>query len=159
MSIRAIKCQYLLDNSDAPDEMCSGLEKPPAEKSCTGSLAVLCSGSAISHSVSVEHNHTSKIPQWRTGSWGSVVAIWNNLTHKQPNFTIFWKLGFSNSVPKLVALDSNGGKLSATTIFSKSPTDAFQISGHWIPFSATPIHVQHGLQATGVPYENTSHHS
>ncbi|XP_045034330.1 A disintegrin and metalloproteinase with thrombospondin motifs 9 isoform X2 [Daphnia magna] len=70
VSVRVVECQYLLNNSGAPDEMCSGLEKPPTEKSCSAALAV-CIGSPISHSVSVEHNHTSKMPQWRTGSWGS----------------------------------------------------------------------------------------
>jgi hypothetical protein len=71
VSVRVVECQYLLNNSGAPDEMCSALEKPPTEKSCSAALAV-CIGSPISHSVSVEHNHTSKMPQWRTGSWGSV---------------------------------------------------------------------------------------
>ncbi len=71
VSVRVVECQYLFNNSGAPEEMCSALEKPPAEKSCSAALAV-CSGSPISHSVSVEHNHTSNTPQWRTGSWGSV---------------------------------------------------------------------------------------
>ncbi|XP_046444849.1 A disintegrin and metalloproteinase with thrombospondin motifs 9-like isoform X3 [Daphnia pulex] len=70
VSVRVVECQFLLNNSGAPDEMCSALEKPPTEKSCSAALAV-CIGSPISHSVSVEHNHTSKMPQWRTGSWGS----------------------------------------------------------------------------------------
>lgn len=72
VSIRTVECRHLVNNSAAPDELCSG-EKPPTERSCSAPLAV-CGGSPISHSVSVEHNHTSKVlPQWRTGSWGSVM--------------------------------------------------------------------------------------
>ena len=72
MSVRGVECQFLGNRSRAPEELCSGTEKPPTVKSCSAPLAICGSGSPISHSVSVEHNHTSKmLPQWRTGSWGS----------------------------------------------------------------------------------------
>lgn len=66
-----VECQYSFNSSRAPEELCDSTGKPASEKSCIGPVA-LCGGSHIPHSVSVEHNHTAKIPQWRTGSWGSV---------------------------------------------------------------------------------------
>lgn len=76
VSLRMVECRYLANQSVAPEELCAAESgKPPTEKSCSAAAPV-CGGSHDSHSVLIEHNHTSKMhPQWRTGSWGSVLIF------------------------------------------------------------------------------------
>ena len=101
--MRSVQCQVLVNATTyAPSELCLLQEKPLSEKNCfqmtchaaTGGL-----GTAISHSASVEHNHTSKT-QWRTGSWGSVSHTYG--TRSRMNLGQTWTYE-SNSLVELAA--------------------------------------------------------
>lgn len=80
VSTRVVSCQFAGNNSAAPEELCFEQEMPAAERNCS---ELPCGGWSISHSATIEHNHTSR-NQWRTGSWGTV--CWSSRTRWRPVF-------------------------------------------------------------------------